>query len=102
MMKEISRETLSLVYGGDGNGGKAVGAITTAAAIGAAAGVSGQLTAAGGWTAFGSLGAASGAAALGGIPAAIFAGYEIGTAINNVDFVNRNLGYFVDWIVGPP
>lgn len=48
MMTEISRETLGLVCDGGVSGDKAAAAITTAAAIGAAAGLTGQLTAAGG------------------------------------------------------
>ncbi|MDO8310511.1 MAG: hypothetical protein Q7T25_01080 [Sideroxyarcus sp.] len=100
MMTEIPRETLGLVYGGDVNGGTAAAVITTAAAIGAGAGVSGQLTAAGGWAAFGTIGAGPVAAALGGVGASLVAGLAIGTAINNIGFVNRGLGDLVDWIFG--
>ncbi|MES2324080.1 MAG: hypothetical protein V4633_17620 [Pseudomonadota bacterium] len=102
MMTEISRETLGLVYGGSGVVEKAAGALSLAGAIGAGAGVSGQLTAAGGWAGFGSLGAGPGAAAVGGPTAAFIAGFAIGTAINDIDIVNRRLGDLVDWIFGSP
>ena len=99
-MTEIPRETLGQVYGGIGSGEKAA-ALTTAAAIGAGAGVSGQLTAVGGWKAFGSLGAGPGAAALSGLVASYIAGRAIGTAINDIPIVNRTLRDLIDWIFLP-
>lgn len=62
-----------------------------AVSIGAAAGSSGAIEAAGGLAAFSSLGAATGGIALSGITSAFIVGAAIGYGIGSTDFVRDRL-----------
>ncbi len=96
MITQIARENLSYVSGGGDE--KVADIVPLLAGIGGGIGASAQLTAAGGWAAFGTLGVGFTTAALGGLGASFAAGAAVGTAIGNTDVVRDNLSAFFGWV----
>jgi len=103
-MLDLCKRELKQVSGGAPTAAEAIQAGT---AVGAGVGASWVISASGGTAAgvVGTYGMGSVAllgAAGAGLAGAGYVGWEIGTAINNIDYVNRRLGDLVDWIFGSP
>lgn len=94
-MLTIPQSEWDLVGGGKGPAGEA---IVVGTAIGAGIGVSGSISAAGGWGALSSMGAAIGGAAIGGLVASAFAGVMVGRLIGENEWVRGRLSdLMLDW-----
>ena len=87
-MLTIPQDEWDLVSGGKGPAGEAV---VVGTAIGAGIGVSSSISAAGGLGALSTLGAAIGGAAIGGLVAAGYAGFQVGRLIGENEWVRGRL-----------